>query len=81
MRLFKYDCGCIGFGSRKEGEDHILISTCDSESGELCIVERSMVNRTITARLEKHLAQDIQNEMRELIIDGYKFRRIKQLLD
>lgn len=80
MRLFEYDCGCIGFGSRMDGEDHILVSCCDDDTGELCIVERDMRKKTIVKHLSKSDAYSIQMEIRDLIIDGYKFRKIQDLL-
>ena len=77
----KWSCGCISLYPRKS-EDNLalIIKACDDIDGELSWFARDMRNETFKP-LSVDESKEINEEIAELITNGYKFQIFQRLLN
>ena len=75
MKLFKYGCGCIGF------DEFTIIKSCESSDldGREYFLdarrETHIIDRNLKATpLSDEETQEIAEELRVLLVDGYRYR-------
>jgi len=81
MKLYQYDCGCIGFEKDDNGYA-LIISPCDNDISDLedyKMVYKKMI-REIRAKLNEDETKRHLDNLRCLVQDGYALRQIKSLL-
>jgi hypothetical protein len=79
--IVRFDCGCIGLTGVQGGP--LIINPCDL-NGDACweplqIHPRDMQDKGFTPVPEEE-ALALYKELNSLLNDGYRFRRVKQLL-
>lgn len=84
LNLVRYECGCIGFKPDAKGLATIL-NSCDSDScDEFYIYDRDMIKSKGQIKefevLSEEQSENIRKSLCKVIMDGYKFRKIKSLL-
>ena len=83
LKLFKFECGCIGFEPDSEGKA-ICVQACDADwTDDAYYISREASHRTIGKAFEplpEAMCQEITTELGHLVRDGYRFRKIRSLL-
>jgi hypothetical protein len=81
--IVRFDCGCVGLVGVQgvpEGEgQHLLLQACDADDSSLGLFPRDMSGKAHEPVSEEK-ARGLIQEMGRLMMDGYKFREVRNLL-
>jgi len=90
----KFDCGCIGLiigtallsaidgGRVSYADDVITIKNCDQDVDDslgFCLGSRDFSTKSFTP-LDQKQVEDLAIKIQDLVHEGYRLRKIKQLL-
>lgn len=87
--MFKrYECGCIGFvvyGMTADPDEKIiwLVKPCDPDGDRevgLSPHRSASLARKASEKLTETEVEDVLQAIRDLVVDGYKFRDLRSLL-
>ena len=86
--LVEFSCGCIGLtdipGDEEHGNRALVLYPCDL-NGEDCWYPLSAYRRDLSDKthepLEAAESAKLMGDIQRLLQDGYRFRRLKEILD
>lgn len=79
--IVKFECGCVGLVGIQGVEEghHLLLQACDADDSSLGLFPRNMDGKAHEPVSEEK-ARGLVQEMSRLMMEGHKFRTLRNLL-